>query len=99
MEEIRPTLVKKGATIGANATIICGTTIGRFAFVGAGAVVTEDVPDQALVVGNPAQQIGWFCECGVRLSDQGACETCGKNYPHLAKQSALSKSSDNPQGK
>ena len=63
-----PTLVRSGATLGANSTVLCGTTIGRFAFVGAGAVVTRDVPDYALVVGSPARQIGWVCECGVRLA-------------------------------
>jgi UDP-2-acetamido-3-amino-2,3-dideoxy-glucuronate N-acetyltransferase len=83
MNEIRHTMVKKGATIGANATIVCGVTIGRYAFVGAGAVVTEDIEDQALVVGNPARQIGWVCECGTRLDDKGACTACGKNYPQL----------------
>ena len=61
------TLVKKGATIGANATIVCGNTIGRFAFIGAGAVITKDVPDYALVVGNPGKQIGWMSEFGHRL--------------------------------
>lgn len=85
MEEIRKTLVKRGASIGANATIICGVTIGRSAFVGAGAVVVDDVKDHGLVVGNPARQIGWICECGVRLDDQGTCSTCGKNYPQLLK--------------
>ncbi len=63
----QPTLVKQGATIGANATIICGNTIGKFAFIGAGAVVTKCVPDYALVVGNPARQIGWMSEFGHRL--------------------------------
>jgi len=58
-EEFRPTLVKKGATVGANATIICGVTIGEYAMIGAGAVVTKDVPDYALIVGNPGKQIGW----------------------------------------
>lgn len=62
------TMVKKGATIGANATIVCGHTIGRYAFIGAGAVVTKDIPDYALVVGNPARQIGWMSEYGHRLS-------------------------------
>jgi UDP-2-acetamido-3-amino-2,3-dideoxy-glucuronate N-acetyltransferase len=85
MDEIRPTLVKKGATIGANATIVCGVTIGRYAFVGAGAVVTEDVKDHALVVGNPARQKGWICECGVRLDNQGVCSACGKSYPRFIK--------------
>ncbi len=83
MEEIRPTLVKKGASIGANATIVCGVTIGTYAFIGAGAVVTEDVKDHALVVGNPACQIGWMCECGTRLDDRNRCGACGKAYPAL----------------
>ena len=64
MDEIRPTRVKKGASLGANCTIVCGVTIGEHAFVGAGAVVTKDVPDHALVVGNPARQKGWVCKCG-----------------------------------
>ena len=67
MDQVQPTLVKKSATLGANCTIICGTSIGRYAFVGAGAVVTKDVPDHALVVGNSARQIGWVCVCGERL--------------------------------
>ena len=65
--EYKTTLVKKGATIGANSTIVCGNTIGRFAFIGAGAVVTKDVPDYALVVGNPARQTGWMSEYGHKL--------------------------------
>lgn len=65
--EYKPTLVQKGATIGANATIVCGITIGRFAFVGAGAVVTKTIPDYALVVGNPARQTGWMSEYGHKL--------------------------------
>ena len=72
------TLVKKGATIGANATIVCGVTIGAYAFVGAGAVVTKDVPERALVVGNPARRVGWMCECGARMPDEGPCRECGK---------------------
>jgi len=71
--------VKKGATIGANATIICGNDIGRYAFIGAGAVVTKDVPDYALMVGNPATQVGWVCECGERLDDDMKCAGCGKH--------------------
>lgn len=81
--EYRKTLVRKGASIGANATILCGTTIGRYAFVGAGGVVIRDVPDYALVVGNPARKIGWICYCGVRLADgTGAvkCAVCGRAY-------------------
>ena len=69
IDEYRPTLVKEGATIGANATVICGHTIGRYAFVGAGAVVTKDVPDYALVYGNATRIAGWMCECGERLPD------------------------------
>lgn len=80
MDELRPTLVKKGATIGANATIICGITIGTSAFIGTGAVVLTDVPDYALVVGNPAKQKGWVCECGVKLDDNFTCTKCKKNY-------------------
>jgi UDP-2-acetamido-3-amino-2,3-dideoxy-glucuronate N-acetyltransferase len=82
--EIRPTLVKKSATIGANATIICGNTIGSHAFVGAGAVVSKDIPDYALVYGNPAKIQGWVCECGVKLdfnaNSKAKCSKCGKNY-------------------
>ncbi len=80
MEELRPTLVKRGATIGANATIICGYTIGEHAFVGAGAVLTRGAPDYALMVGNPAKQLGWMCECGNRLDDDLRCSHCGKEY-------------------
>ena len=74
--------MKKGATIGANATIICGNTIGKYAFVGAGAVVTKDVQDHALVEGNPARITGWACECGIMLnfSDNFAVCKCGKKY-------------------
>lgn len=85
MDEIRPTLVKKGATIGANATIVCGTTIGRHAFIGAGAVVTRDVPDHALVTGNPARRTGWMCECGNKLDGRKTCRACGKRYSGLGK--------------
>ena len=84
MKEIRPTLVRKGATIGANATIVCGITIGRYAFIGAGAVVKNDVPDYALVVGNPEKQIGWMCECGERLQDNLECLSCGKTFEEKA---------------
>ena len=80
MDQVRPTLVKKGATIGANATLICGITIGRYAFIGAGTVVTKSVPDYALVVGNPAEQIGWMCRCGERLNEALTCDACGDRY-------------------
>jgi UDP-2-acetamido-3-amino-2,3-dideoxy-glucuronate N-acetyltransferase len=74
MDQVRPTLVKKGATV------VCGTTLGRYSFVGAGAVVTRNVPDHALVLGNPAKQIGWMCTCGERLSDGLECMVCSKTY-------------------
>jgi len=80
MDQVKPTLVKKGATIGANATVVCGTTLGRYCFVGAGAVVTRNVPDHAMVVGNPAREMGWACACGERLSDAFECLACGKRY-------------------
>ncbi|MBN2297902.1 MAG: Gfo/Idh/MocA family oxidoreductase [Deltaproteobacteria bacterium] len=80
MDEMRPTLVKQGATIGANATIVCGHTIGSYAFIGAGAVVNRGAPDHALMVGNPARQIGWMCECGNKLDDTLTCLHCGMEY-------------------
>lgn len=78
MNQVRPTLVKRGATLGANCTIVCGNTVGRCAFIGAGAVVTKDVPDHALMAGNPARQIGWVCKCGERLDNQWTCKVCNK---------------------
>ncbi len=78
-----PTLVRYGASIGANATIVCGNTIGRFAFIGAGAVVVKDVPEYALMVGNPARQIGWVCRCGKRLElaeSRSTCRHCKREY-------------------
>jgi UDP-2-acetamido-3-amino-2,3-dideoxy-glucuronate N-acetyltransferase len=83
--EYQTTLVKRGASIGANATILCGTTIGAYAFVGAGSVVTRDVADFALVVGNPARPQGWMCRCGIKLRVGGPaarCESCGTSYAH-----------------
>ena len=77
---ITNTLVKKGASIGANATIRCGVTIGEYATVGSGSVVTKDVPSQALVTGNPARQIGWVCKCGFKLDKDGKCLECGQKY-------------------
>ena len=86
-EEYRRTLVRKGASIGANATIVCGHTVGQYAFVGAGAVVTRDVPDYAMVVGNPSRIVGWMCQCGVKLEfslegsrEETRCSVCGAGY-------------------
>jgi len=82
-DEYRKTLVRHGASLGANSTVVCGVTIGRYAFVGAGAVVTRDVPDYALVVGNPARNSGWMCRCGIKLVISGAvtaCQACGTRY-------------------
>lgn len=79
----RRTLVKEGATIGANATIICGVEIGRWAMIGAGAVIREDIPDYGIAVGNPAKLIGWICECGNKIIFEGnisKCKICGRNY-------------------
>jgi UDP-2-acetamido-3-amino-2,3-dideoxy-glucuronate N-acetyltransferase len=74
------TLVKRGATIGANATVVCGHTIGAYAFIGAGAVVTKNVVDNALMIGNPAAQVGWMCNCGVRLGEDLVCSECATQY-------------------
>src|SRR5690242_9636865 len=85
-DEYRRTLVKRGASLGANSTVVCGHTIGRYAFIGAGAVVTKDVPDYALVVGNPARVSGWMCECGVKLApgshvpERAVCAACGARF-------------------
>lgn len=78
--EVTETLVKRGSSIGANATIVCGTQIGEYAMVGSGSVVVKDVPAHALVVGNPARQIGWVCKCGHKLDEQGICAECGEKY-------------------
>jgi len=86
MGELRPTLVKKEATIGANATIICGITIGASAFIGTGSVVLTDVPDYALMVGNPAKQKGWMCTCGIQLVFKGTgakCMACKRKYKKI----------------
>jgi len=84
-DEYRNTLVRRGATLGANCTIVCGIEIGRYAFVGAGAVVTRDVPAYALVFGSPARHVGWMCRCGVKLGKTAPrapveCEACGNQY-------------------
>lgn len=85
--EYQTTLVKKGASIGANATVVCGTTLGRYCFVGAGAVVTRDVPDYALVYGSPARVRGWMCQCGEQIqfeakdgAERAVCQSCGDAY-------------------
>lgn len=90
-DEYKTTLVKQGASIGANATVVCGVTLGRFCFIGAGSVVTRDVPDYAMVYGNPARVRGWVCNCGekldfARLLDETAlaeCEGCGRRYERI----------------
>jgi UDP-2-acetamido-3-amino-2,3-dideoxy-glucuronate N-acetyltransferase len=85
-DEYQRTLVGRGVTIGANATLVCGVSLGEYAFVGAGAVVTRDVPPYALVHGNPARGRGWVCQCGVKLSFAGpgaaeaTCSACGRSY-------------------
>lgn len=87
-DEYRATLVRRGASIGANATVVCGHTIGRYAFIGAGAVVTRDVPDYAMVLGNPSRIVGWMCQCGVKLNlsrdpaseERATCPACGTRY-------------------
>ena len=83
--KVTETLVKKGASIGANATIRCGITIGEYATIGAGSTVTKDVPAYALVVGNPARQIGWVCECGYKLDETMTCTNCGKHHTLIVK--------------
>jgi UDP-2-acetamido-3-amino-2,3-dideoxy-glucuronate N-acetyltransferase len=82
-DEYKRTLVRQGASLGANCTIVCGTTIGTYAFVGAGAVVTHDVPDFAVVTGVPARRTGWMCRCGIKLDTAAGaprCPTCGTAY-------------------
>jgi UDP-2-acetamido-3-amino-2,3-dideoxy-glucuronate N-acetyltransferase len=81
--EYQPTLVRRGATIGANATVVCGATLGEYCFIGAGAVVRGEVPAFALMVGVPARRVGWMCQCGIRLSlvtGEAACAACGARY-------------------
>jgi UDP-2-acetamido-3-amino-2,3-dideoxy-glucuronate N-acetyltransferase len=93
MDDYLVTLVKQGATIGANATIVCGHTIGRYAFIGAGSTVTKNVSDYALVYGNPAKQVGWMCECGAKLDAEFekpditktiTCQACEREYEYTS---------------
>jgi UDP-2-acetamido-3-amino-2,3-dideoxy-glucuronate N-acetyltransferase len=90
MHELRPTTVRRGASLGANCTVVCGVTIGAYAFVGAGSVVTRDVPDFGLVVGNPARLIGWMCACGQRIDvaadGNGVCRVCRRHYEKIGKE-------------
>ncbi|MPW26975.1 N-acetyltransferase [Alkalibaculum sp. M08DMB] len=82
-DEYKETTVKKGASIGANATIVCGYDIGKYAFIGAGTVITKDVPDYALLVGNPGRVIGYVCECGdtlQKIDNEYKCNSCDKKY-------------------
>jgi UDP-2-acetamido-3-amino-2,3-dideoxy-glucuronate N-acetyltransferase len=82
-KEFRKTVVGKGATIGANTTIICGNKIGQYAFIGASSVVTKDIPDYALVYGNPGRVKGWICQCAEEIifrSGRAKCQMCGKRY-------------------
>jgi UDP-2-acetamido-3-amino-2,3-dideoxy-glucuronate N-acetyltransferase len=86
-DEYKTTLVKRGASLGANSTVVCGITVGQYSFAGAGAVLTRDVPDYALMVGNPARIHGWMCACGVKLKfaeaggeERAACAACSQRY-------------------
>lgn len=86
-DQYKETLIKRGASIGANATIVCGATVGRYAFLGAGTVITRNIPDYALVYGNPARIKGWMCQCGIKLSinsseteQQVTCKSCSSRY-------------------
>jgi len=83
--EYKKTIVQRGASIGANATIVCGVTLGAYCFVGAGSVVTKDVPAYALVYGNPARQHGWVCYCGAKLTEGLVCPECGKRHRKIEK--------------
>ena len=101
-DEYRRTLVKRGASLGANSTIVCGHSIGAYAFIGAGAVVTKDVPDYALVVGSPGRIVGWMCQCGVKLASgpappvRATCQTCGTAYEVEAARQLRAVSSASP---
>jgi UDP-2-acetamido-3-amino-2,3-dideoxy-glucuronate N-acetyltransferase len=87
-EAFLPTVVRRGASIGANATVVCGVTIGESAFIGAGCVVADDVAARALVIGNPGRRVGWMCDCGRRPDDDFACE-CGRSYRLVSERTGL----------
>ena len=97
-DQYQRTLVKTGASIGANAVIVCGHDIGRFSFIGAGAVVTKEVPDYALVVGNPGRIVGWMCNCGIRLhfkqKNITVCDACGREYEMISENKIMEKSEE-----
>lgn len=84
----KKTILHTGSSVGANATVVCGHEVGKWAMVAAGAVVTKNVPDYALVAGIPAKQIGWVCECGTRLDESLECKECGRKY-NLIKENVL----------
>jgi UDP-2-acetamido-3-amino-2,3-dideoxy-glucuronate N-acetyltransferase len=86
--QLLPTLIKRGATIGAGAVVRCGTTIGNYAFIGAGSVVLNDVAAHALVVGNPVRRIGWICQCGIKLVNSLMCD-CGRRYALVSEEQGL----------
>jgi len=94
-EEFLPTRVRRGAAVGANATIVCGVTLGERALVGAGSVVVADVPAYALVVGNPARRVGWVCSCGQRLGKDLAC-ACGRRYRLIDERAGLTPADAKP---
>ena len=88
-EELLPTVVQRGATLGAGVVVVCGTTIGEHAFAAAGAVIARDVPAHAMVAGNPAQRVAWVCTCGARLEDDLVCAACGRRFQPEAAGSGL----------
>jgi len=95
-DEYQQTLVKRGASIGANATVVCGNTLGEYCFIGAGAVVTSDVPPQGLMVGVPARRVGWMCRCGERLRLAGGAWVCDRCHARYREVSGLLSSIDPP---
>jgi UDP-2-acetamido-3-amino-2,3-dideoxy-glucuronate N-acetyltransferase len=97
-EEYRRTLVRRGASIGANATVVCGHTLGEYCFIGAGAVVTGDVPDYGLMVGVPARRVGWMCRCGVQLVEADAAWTCPACRARYQESAGGLRPVDRPQG-